>query len=336
MADWEYNTGTPKWGGPTTSGTRQRVPGGVSGSGGADGSGGGAGSGRSLSSKNRKKLLHQKRRLEALIPVVGDERAIKMRRKLDKINEMLGVVPQTVEGWVDQGNREGIDGVGAQAFEVEAPPGIGRLLKLPFYPLTVPAAYTGANPLMTTSAGTNLPSATNPTIILQVANGTTFAPPMRLTTAQISWAKLRVVGFEVCTREEAVDLQIAPAGGGRTPRPWILAKDLHVDGSANLFPQHEWMDTAPFNFVSPEYPGLRAYPLLERTKTASVSISSTFGVIPAGLAIVNSNSITFSCSLIVEVLEDEQYGSHLSGPYARGAALERGPHRHGELMVGGT
>ena len=334
MADWEYNTGTPKWGGPSTSGTRQRVRGG------GRASDEGSSSGSELSDQKRNKLLERKRRLEALIPVVKAERAARMRRKLDQINNRLGVKPLTIENWVDQGNAKGTDGVGAQTFQVEAPPGIGRLLKLPFYPTALPLDYVvgggAAVPHCFTAAGDNIPSNRNPLIIMRVPNGTLFSPPIRLTTAQIPWARLRVVGFEVTTVSSASTAQVTPAGGGRPPRPWVLAKDLHVDGSANLFPQHEWMDTAPFNSVTPEFAGLRAYPLLERTKQATVDITVTYDAFAAGVGATISEGLTFSVVLIVEVLEDEQYGSHKVGPYARGASLERSVHKDGDLMVGST
>tara|TARA_Y100000034_G_scaffold115525_1_gene152766 strand:- start:14707 stop:15699 length:993 start_codon:yes stop_codon:yes gene_type:complete len=326
---WKYNTGTPEWGPSVASGarlSRARTP------------GSSASEGSDLSEKKRKRLLNRKKRIEALLPVVDEDRRKRMARKLDQINAQLGVEESTVQQWIDRGNVAGTQGVGSEEFQVQAPPGIGRLVRIPFYMLTLPIGYAPAVPLprVTTAAGPFLPSAFNPLIILGVANGTQFAPPIRLTTPVLAWAECRVVGFEVTTREQSLLAAPNAAGGGASSRPWILAKDLHVDGSANLFPQHDWMDTAAFNSVTPEFAGLRAYPLLERTKSAFVDITATFSTFPAGAAIALAPSITFSCSLIAEVLSDEQYGQHLAGAYARGAALERLPHTDGTLQVGTT
>jgi hypothetical protein len=329
MADyWKYNTGTPKWGPSVASGarlSRARAP------------GSSASEGSDLSEKKRERLLNRKKRIEALLPVVDEDRRKRMARKLDQINAQLGVEESTVEQWIDRGNVAGTKGVGSEEFQVQAPPGIGRLVRIPFYMLTVPDAYVApALPRVITAGGPFLPSALNPLIVLSVANGTQFAPPLRLTTPVLPWAECRVVGFEVTTREQAVLNAPNPFGGGASSRPWILAKDLHVDGSANLFPQHDWTDTAAFNSVTPEFAGLRAYPLLERTKSAFVDVTATYSSFVAGVAGAISPSLTFSCCLIAEVLSDEQYGQHLAGAYARGAALERLPHKDGVLQGGTT
>ena len=36
-----------------------------------------------------------------------------------------------------------------------------------------------------------------------------------------------------------------------------------------------------------------------------------------------TQSMVFSCTLLCEVLQDDVFGSHVPGPYARGAALAR-------------
>ena len=78
--------------------------------------------------------------------------------------------------------------IGGLQFQASSPP--GRMVSLPFYPVSV-------NADVTTSAGTNVASSTNPVCILNIGNTTNnTVAPITLRTPQISWAKLRVVGFE--------------------------------------------------------------------------------------------------------------------------------------------
>ena len=95
-------------------------------------------------------------------------------------------------------NRAMTDGVGGLQFTAQSPPGIGRLIRIPFYLTTSTAGF---KPLSTTfvAAGGTGTSTTVPAICAQSPNEAGAAGAVtgtvQLTTPQISWATLRIVGF---------------------------------------------------------------------------------------------------------------------------------------------
>jgi len=191
--------------------------------------------------------------------------------------------------------------IGGLQFQATSPPGIGRLVALPFYP-------TSVNADVTTSSGANTVSNTNPVCILSVGNTTPNAvSEFVMTTPQISWATLRIVGFEVDVRTNCAQ---------NTSPPTLLVSDLKVGGGTNLFTHEDFSDGQFYANENDYYAGLRDYPLLVSPNTAQVSISA---VSPTA----TGNTITFSAQLICEVLIDDNYGTHIPGPYARGASIVR-------------
>ena len=42
-----------------------------------------------------------------------------------------------------------------------------------------------------------------------------------------------------------------------------------------------------------------------------------------GMGLTTSSSIGFSCAVICDVLQDDEYGQHISGAYARPQAMRR-------------
>jgi len=211
------------------------------------------------------------------------------------------------------------DGIGGLKFVATAPPGVGRLCRIPFYlQAGGSASIASLSPGATLAAGAN--SQTCPILAAGGAIGASGASVLR--TPQISWVTLRIVGFEV-----AINYPSNAAGGAQTE---ILVSDLKIGGGANLF-VHE--DFAPANIYASgndSFSGLRDYPLLKSPNVAEVQVavfSSAAGVAPAtvaNLAGLQSN-VLFSCNMVVEILQDDNYGSHIPGPYARkGAMVRRG------------
>jgi len=211
------------------------------------------------------------------------------------------------------------DGIGGLKFVATAPPGVGRLCRIPFYlQAGGSASIASLSPGATLAAGAN--SQTCPILAAGGAIGASGASVLR--TPQISWATLRIVGFEV-----AINYPSNAAGGAQTE---ILVSDLKIGGGANLF---VYEDFAPANIYASgndSFSGLRDYPLLKSPNVAEVQVavfSSAAGVAPAtvaNLAGLQSN-VLFSCNMVVEILQDDNYGSHIPGPYARkGAMVRRG------------
>ena len=83
---------------------------------------------------------------------------------------------------------------------------------------------------------------------------------------------------------------------------------------------HPHGDAAIYDAQQPEFCGLRDYPILKSPNTAEVTVAFV-GILTGNVA--NAVSATAACSLLCEVLQDDNYGSHIPGPYARGAAMVR-------------
>lgn len=234
---------------------------------------------------------------------------------------------RTKRGADEEARASGVSGWGSLRFTVPSAPGVGRLVRLPFYPSVtpVPAGAAGESTI-TTFNGSGLPSTTHPVIfttqIVTFAGGT----PYVLRTPNVAWAKLRVVGFEVLAR--GVAQLIGTQTVGLVPPavspddaevgPAILVQDLYVDGGPNIFTHSNWADARLYDADFPEYTGLRDYPLLVSPTRANVSINQV-GVIDN----IVGYRVTLSCNLLCDVLVDDNYGTHLPGPYARTGALVR-------------
>ena len=210
-------------------------------------------------------------------------------------------------------NRAMVDGVGGLTFQAQSPPGIGRLIRIPFY---LTSGAVGFNPLTTTfiaggAAATT--STTQPAIVGQSPNEAGFAASavgntVLLTTPQISWATLRIVGFE-----SAVRYPILPNG----PVAQLCYTDLKIGGGANLFVHEDFAPADIYLAGQDSFAGLRDYPILKSPNVAQVAAQI---VGPVGSTV---SRITFSASLVCEILVDDNYGAHIPGAYARAGALVR-------------
>ena len=198
---------------------------------------------------------------------------------------------------------EEIDELGGLEFDVPSPPGIGRLVTLPFYP-------TSTNADVTTAAGLNAPNTQNPVCLLSIGNTTAnCVAGFELQTPQIAWADLRIVGFEI--EYKTLTFQ-------RNSAPTLLVRNLRVGGGTNLFTHTDYGDASLYSKDVGDYAGLRDYPNLVAPDFAFVTVA----------AVSNQNTgdvITFSASLVCDIIADRNYGRHLVGPYARGASLTRQP-----------
>jgi hypothetical protein len=221
-------------------------------------------------------------------------------------------------------DRAMVDGVGGLKFVAQAPPGLGRLIRIPFYFDTDPgfAAPEFAHAL----DGTDVTASEPPTstrfpgvVINPAAAAASGGPPAtggatavgQMHTPQISWATLRLVGFEVV---EYVPLQQAA-----TPPAELAFADLKIGGGATLFVHEDFGPASIYLAGQDSFPGLRDYPILESPNVAEVE----FQAIANAPGPVTSPRISFSCSLVCEILTDDNYGAHVPGPYARAGALVR-------------
>lgn len=305
-------------------------------------------------------LVEKKQQLEAALPVVDDNKAMLIEARLDKIEIQLEreiARAQAVGNTAAVQAAMGLDGMGGLSFQAESPAGVGRLVRLPFYPNNGATGYITGN-------GDAGASTTVPTIgaTIPADYGTSLASFVMQTPA-ISWALLRIVGFEIevhnaqttaPSKDVSVTLNNPDAQGANNylfayganynssnavPLPKIVVRDLKVGGGATLFTHEEYADAGLYDSAAPEFCGLRDYPLLKSPNVAQVEIAAlgcggtvgegaaggaNNGVTVAGNGVSNGiQSIVFSANLICEVLSDDQYGKHIPGPYARSQAMVR-------------
>ena len=213
-------------------------------------------------------------------------------------------------------NKALVDGVGGMQFTAQSPPGIGRLIRIPFDLVSGVADAIFAAAASTTAAtiATRLTngdgSTTVPTTYIDftasvpAGGGATGTGLMQ--TPQISWATLRIVGFEI-NRQDAV---LAPASA-----PEICVSDLQIGGGANLFVHEDFAPSGIYLSGQSSFAGLRDYPILQSPNVAQVSVQ--------GIGDPASAQIAFSASLVCEILVDDNYGAHVPGAYARAGALVR-------------
>jgi hypothetical protein len=309
-------------------------------------------------------LVAKKEQLEAALPVVDDNKAMLIEDRLDKIEAQLErelARSKAIGTEAAVRSAMGLDGSGGLEFQVQAPGGVGRLVRLPFYP------QDGASTGYITGAGDTTASTDVPVIGATITNSYGGAGPtvaqlssFIMKTPQISWALLRIVGFEIeihnaqtTAPSKALDFSIADGAGAAVlsagltlnesnavPLPKIIVKDLQVGGGATLFTHEDFGDGAIYDASQPEFCGLRDYPILKSPNIAQVEIAALGCGSAAGEGATGANvtapgagsttgvnngfqSIVFSANLLCEVLSDDNYGSHIPGPYARGNAMLR-------------
>jgi len=256
------------------------------------------------SERRIQRLLARKRKLEAMMAVSGPAKQRRIAQRLARIDAVLrktGYAESEAAGQLSAA-AAGIEGVGGLMFQAQSPPGLGRLLRLPFYPVE---ASNG----VVTASGNNAVNTINPVVITdptQIAVTQVSGTPFLMRTPQISWATLRIVGFE--------SAQSLFKGIGN-PGPTVLVSDLKIGGGANLFTHEDFADSRIYDANQPEFCGLRDYPILKSPNTAEVVV--------AHVGNVAGETDTFSCALLCEVLVDDNYGAHVPGPYSRKGALVR-------------
>ena len=206
------------------------------------------------------------------------------------------------------------DGIGGLKFVATAPPGVGRLVRIPFYLETATVSFQAIAP----GANAGGASTTSPVIsaISEAAGAQSDTATMR--TPQISWATLRIVGFECAINSAEVPLAVTPE---------VLFSDLKIGGGANLFVHEDFASSRIYLSGQDSFSGLRDYPLLKSPNVAEVQVS-LFSVgaalnNPAAAATDTASGVLFTCNLVCEILQDDNYGSHIPGPYARKGAMVR-------------
>jgi hypothetical protein len=218
-------------------------------------------------------------------------------------------------------------GQGGLKFIATAPPGQGRLIRIPFYLESATVGFDAMVPgtaLAATMNANGIASTSSPAILAAPAAAAGFGTQagVLFLTPQISWATLRIVGFEVC--ESGRETQ------GIDGKVTLNFKNLQIGGGANLFVHEDYGTADIYAAHNDSFAGLRDYPLLKSPNVAQVEVrtqtNTSGGASPVADSNVGMGMVSlFTCNLVCEILQDDNYGSHVPGPYARkGAMVRRG------------
>ena len=187
-----------------------------------------------MTDAEREALERKRQRLQSLLPLISTDKAVDVRYEIALIDQKLGPTKLAFTKYQPdlEASAKGVNGVGGLVFQAEAPPGPGRLLRVPFYlydanftQLSFQAPQVG--PMVITGAGANQVDETNPTVIVTMPNdpsGRRVLSGFLFRTPVIEWAKLRVVGLEI-TQTRTVYGGNAPlfTAGSPGPVPSALA-----------------------------------------------------------------------------------------------------------------
>jgi hypothetical protein len=187
-----------------------------------------------MTDAEREALERKRQRLQSLLPLISTDKAVDVRYEIALIDQKLGPTKLAFTKYQPdlEASAKGVNGVGGLVFQAEAPPGPGRLVRVPFYlydanftQLSFQAPQVG--PMVITGAGGNQVDETNPTVIVTMPNdpsGRRVLSGFLFRTPVIEWAKLRVVGLEI-TQTRTVYGGNAPlfTAGSPGPVPSALA-----------------------------------------------------------------------------------------------------------------
>jgi hypothetical protein len=213
--------------------------------------------------------------------------------------------------------RAKYQGIGGLQFAAMSPPGVGRLVRIPFYLWNSVVGFCSLigsrgvdidalpwiSPFRITGA---ISSRVDPIVVTGspamdgVGNVAVFRTP------PISWATLRIVGFET--------ILYAPPNCNLHPLELAVA-DFKIGGGVNLFTHDGYAPVSMFMAGQDSFAGLREYPTLIAPNQAEV-LAQTLG---NNL----SNRLSFGFNLVCDVLRDDVTGAHLPGAYARPGAMIR-------------
>jgi len=287
----------------------------------------------------RERLQRRKKKIEMLLPVSGQARGDVLRRQLQKINAMLDDPGHLSLGEVESENKNiwgasGVDGIGGLEFEVNAPPGLGRLIRIPFLFRSAPP-FVPNGTVVTDAGQVNNPAAiaNASTLIIFSAQSGRSIGGLVFETSVLPWATLRVVGFQMTERHQPTLVTTADNVRVAAPRPFVCVKNFMVSGGANLFSMEGYQDVVVYSASIPEMAGLRAYPIVRSPNFMRVELAVNGLMTPDTGGVIAFGSVNVGLNAVAEVLDDDEYGRHIPGPYARINAMARTMNHEGDTFV---
>jgi len=244
-------------------------------------------------------------------------------------------------------DRALVSGVGGMGFRSLAPPGSGRLVRIPFYPLVDSQSWTGVN-------GIDSPG-DDPILNLTIPVGSSRSDRLTMQTYQFDYGAYKVLGLQTNFQGSYdTGIETTPQGGPQAVSPGsspngvaISVGTLSLYNGQTLFVQFEDMDASTFQLLpdfqsslielagpafgsqrenptnylarrSRFFPGLRDLPVVSGTASVTLQVSAFIGNQNPLLLPVE---IPFSCYLVADLVEDYVFGDPINpSPSSRAGA----------------
>lgn len=254
-------------------------------------------------------------------------------------------------------DRALVSGMGGLRFRALSPPGSGRLVRIPFYPINPAQAWTGGNGVETVGD--------DPVCNIVISAGQTRSERYTMLTYQFDYGAYKLVGLQTNFQGSYNTGETLPCNGpvvppGSSPQGVAISVgNLSLYNGQTLFLQLEDMDAQtfavlpdyeafyltsggavgsqrenPYNYLARRsrfFPGLRDYPVVFGTANITLEVSAFIG---------NSTlldvEIPFTCYAVAELVEDYVFGDIVNpSPAGRaGANVKLGAKDMGVSIVG--
>ena len=247
-----------------------------------------------------------------------------------------------------QADRALVSGIGGLGFRSLAPPGAGRLVRIPFYPYNPSQAWTG-------SSGIQNPG-DDPVLDLVIPAGSMKSDRMTMLTYQFDYGAYKILGLQTNFQGSYNTGETTSQGPPPIPRPsvpggvGISMGNLALYNGQTLMVQLEDMDASnfqllpdyrsslmfygaattggqrenPYNYLARRsrfFPGLRDYPVVFGTANVTLQVQAFISQ-----PMTVDTNIPFTCYVVADLVEDYVYGDPVnnSAPARAGANLKLG------------
>ena len=231
-----------------------------------------------------------------------------------------------------QADKALVSGIGGLGFRSLSPPGSGRLVRIPFYPLNPSQAWTGASGIQTVGD--------DPVLDLTIPAGSMKSDRVTMLTYQFDYGAYKILGLQT-NFQGSYSTGITAAPPGTVPPPstplgmGISIGNLALYNGQALFVQLEDMDAStfqllpdyrsagmtyavpggtanggqrenPYNYLARRsrfFPGLRDYPVVFGTANVTLQVQAFIGQ-----PMTVDTNIPFTCYIVADLVEDYVFG----------------------------
>jgi hypothetical protein len=265
----------------------------------------------------------------------------RVKRRLARLPR--AAVPNAMRALVNADKRI-LSGMGGMRFDVQSPPGPGRLVRIPFYAENSAFTWSGANGIDFVDD--------DPVTMLVIDSVPAFsriAKPLLLRTERFDYGSFRILGFQVNEQGNYPSTNILGGGNPTNQSIVISFSNLQLYNGQTLFLQQDQIWSATFDVFPSDFQwsgltpsplagdmqmqlpsqyaqrrsrwftGLRDFPIVTGTTFVSVEVTA-YSILPT-TAENPQYQIPVTCNVIGEMVEDRVFGDPVNpSPVARGGA----------------